>query len=287
MRTRVLELAGRLPPGLRATIMRSPIGPLIHHTVGSVVGEGTEIVPLSGLLEGYRMRLDLQHQRGMAYGDYELAVAQAIARLVQPGWTVADIGAQIGYMTLLLARRVGPTGQVWAFEPLPRNFAVLQENVALNHLDQVKLTPCAVSNRPGKVQLHQLDDRALSATSSLLRPVNATARGGVEVEAVTFDGWAPPGQRVDFIKLDVESAEGLVMEGMRETLTRYRPLVLLEVHSTGDRESQALVRLQAAGYTLNALESDQSTPPVGPDYIGHVLAVPSFPTSPSSSTSSA
>ena len=267
MKTWLIDLAGRLPRGARDGILRSPLGPLAHRLMGAAAGGGTRVVTLRGPLDGWRMRLDTQRQRGMAYGDYEPAVVRAVQTLVQPGWRVADIGAQVGYMTLLLARQVGPTGQVFAFEPMPANFAVLSENLALNGCAHVHAERLAVAAQSGPARLNLLDDQPLSATASL---VETGAGAALTVEAVRLDDYlTDKGGRLDFAKLDVEGAEGQVIEGMAATIDRWRPVLLAEIHGTSGTDSLALVRLLELGYSLRSVEDGRA---VTPRFRGHVLA---------------
>ncbi|MGC2280676.1 MAG: hypothetical protein WA603_11710, partial [Candidatus Acidiferrales bacterium] len=75
------------------------------------------------------MRVDWQIHRSFAYGTWEPEVVQAVQQEVTAGMNVLDLGAQSGFYTLLLSRLVGPEGRVFAFEPLPANFRLLDENV--------------------------------------------------------------------------------------------------------------------------------------------------------------
>src|SRR3989338_1591631 len=84
------------------------------------------------LARGLRLRLDLKTEKYFWLGTHEMPVQRALAREVQPGWTVYDIGAHVGFFTLALARQVGAGGRGLAFEPLPANLSVLRENLAMN-----------------------------------------------------------------------------------------------------------------------------------------------------------
>ncbi len=274
MKSWLIRLAGTLPPPLRRAVLASPLGRWVHRAMSGLAGGQSAVVPLSGPLAGHRMRLDLRYGRGMAYGDYEPAVVRAIQTWTQPGWTVADIGSQVGYMTLLLAQRVGPTGRVFAFEPMPANFAALRENIALNGYQNVVLTQGAVSNVAGQTRLHPMDQRTLSATATLVGP-EASGDQGIQVATVRLDDVIPPADRpLRLVKLDVEGAEGWVLEGMQDILTRDRPLLLVEIHPLVGRPNPALGLLQAAGYVVQPLEGSPQDASIAPDYIGHVLAQP-------------
>lgn len=274
LKASLIALAGRLPPSARRAVLASPAGGLVHRAMGALAGGQAGIVPLSGPLAGHRMRLDLRYGRGMAYGDYEPAVVRAIQTWVQPGWTVVDIGSQVGYMTLLLAQRVGPSGHVFAFEPMPANFAALRENVALNGYANVTLSQTAVSNTAGRTRLRQVDSRTLSATATLVT-AGGPDTGGLEVETGRLDDLIPPARRpVGLVKMDVEGAEGWVLEGMRDILAQDRPLLLVEIHPLPDQRNPTIELLQAVGYAIEPLEPTGQAATIGPHYVGHVLARP-------------
>lgn len=150
-------------------------------------------------------------------GCFEPFQTELVANEVRPGDVAVDLGAHVGYYTLLLARLVGPAGRVYAFEPDPDNFARLRHNVALNGYANVELFNCAVGDRAGRVRLYR---SASNAGDHRLAPA-AEDRAGVDVEVVTVD--AALGGRaggVDFVKVDVQGSEGAALEGMAGVLGR-------------------------------------------------------------------
>ena len=151
----------------------------------------------------------------LALGVYESFEAELIARLVQPGSYVLDIGANVGYYTALLARAVGPDGSVTAFEPEPGNFGVLGQTVRANGFGSVQTVRGAVSESPGESFLFLSEqnggDHRLYATDG---------REKITVPILSIDTFLPPGQAVGFVKMDVQGSEGGALRGMRETLRR-------------------------------------------------------------------
>ena len=121
---------------------------------------------------------------------WEASETAAFLAHVRPGMCVFDVGANIGYYTLLAARAVGPSGRVYAFEPEPHNFELLTRNVAENRFTNVRAINAAVSNRVGVVRLH-LDD-ANFGSASPSRSVRSVRRRAapVEVETVRLDDYA-------------------------------------------------------------------------------------------------
>ena len=162
----------------------------------------------------------------MATGAYEPETTAIIRALLRPGQTFVDVGAHVGYFTLLGARAVGPTGQVYAFEPAPTNLAVLAKNIQANGYDgRVTVVPKAVSNRSGTSRLFVADSDSMWHT---ILP----HWGGTHIEVVTttldefFEqaGWPP----IHFVKIDVEGAEKEALEGMAG-LSRRNPWLKLAV----------------------------------------------------------
>jgi len=124
LRDAVIKLGQRLPLWVRQKIAASPFSLVIRRTLDLLLRDKIVLVSLSGPLQGHKMRLNWRHHKEYAFGVYEPAVVNAIQHIVKPGWVYADVGAHLGYITLLLAKQVGPTGKVIAFEPFPNNYAV-------------------------------------------------------------------------------------------------------------------------------------------------------------------
>jgi FkbM family methyltransferase len=151
--------------------------------------------------------------------------------LIRPGQRVADLGANIGYFTLLAARLVGPSGRVFAFEPEPRNFACLARNIALNDYGHAAAFNQAAWHTPGRLKLYQANERDTGAHT--LRETHAmwyfdAPRGGafVEVEAVVPDDLLAAVAPFDVIKMDIEGAEMDALLGMAKTIERSPRLTL-------------------------------------------------------------
>jgi FkbM family methyltransferase len=193
---------------------------------------------LAGSMRGVRINLAGSYL-GFLTGDAEPEVQRALQEFVEPGQVVYDVGANIGFFTLLLARLVGPGGRVFAFEPMPENAVALRHNVALNGLANVTVVQKAVSSESGTAQLllsphsafHSLDLEGASK-----RDVLGPKSGEISVETITLDEFVAedPVRVPDLIKLDVEGAEVIALEGMRRVLESAQPLLLCELHGTHD-----------------------------------------------------
>jgi len=187
-------------------------------------------------LLGKPVRLDL-HDRAVTrvlylFHEFEQEATLAFARLLRPGITVVDIGANIGYYTIISAQAVGVTGRVLAFEPGPDNIRILRHNVALNGLDNVTVRQEAVAANGGRLTLHLSsinpgDHRIYNGEDDDLYNVGRT-RQTVEVESVALDDFLETlDWNVDLIKMDVQGAEHAALQGMKRTLTRNKDVVLM------------------------------------------------------------
>ncbi len=116
-----------------------PLAGLLRRALNRAAPHGaTQVVVAAGGLQGLSLSLDLQQEKDYWLGTYEPDLQAAIAELVKPGMRVYDVGANIGYISLLLARRVGETGHVYAFEALPANLERLRLNLELSGLAQTR-----------------------------------------------------------------------------------------------------------------------------------------------------
>lgn len=216
-----------------------------------------------------QMTIDLEdHGVGRSlywYGAYEPAESALLEKLAQPGMTVIDVGANIGYHTLLLSRRVGAAGKVVAVEPVPGNLRLLEENVARNAGDgNVVTLPYALTDRAGEVTL-SLD----AHNAGMHRLASVEASGGstrVTVSATTLDALATElGLAPDLIKMDVEGAEGRVLAGAAETLARDHLMLLMELNpealsALGTPPRQLLADLAGHGFTAYRLDGAHLAP---------------------------
>jgi FkbM family methyltransferase len=196
-------------------------------------------------------------------GKVEPEVQAALVRLLQPGSTFFDVGAGIGFFSLLAARSVGPAGRVVSFEPGPEHAASVRANVELNDLANVTVVESALSDRIGPAYL--ADPR--EATAAL---ASGPGGGAVTVGATTLDAFlaARPEFGPDVVKIDAEGHETRILDGMAETLARHRPHVVVELH--GDLR---VVRvLEDVGYACTLLEAAPSIEAARA--WGHVLAAP-------------
>lgn len=185
------------------------------------------------LKPGFRMKLDLQDQvqrQIYFYGDYdERYEADMVRRLVDPGESFWDIGANIGYFSLLAATALQNTGQVVAFEPGNAAHARLTENIALNPYRNILPQKLAVSDQNGEAILYLAGDSADGGATLYGSSPERTIQEPVQKISLDEFGGQTELKAPDFLKIDVEGAELLVLRGAAGLLAQARPLVLLEM----------------------------------------------------------
>ncbi len=182
------------------------------------------------------------------YGEFAGDEVDSILSLVRPADHVLDIGANIGFHSLGLARRVGPSGVVIAFEPQRYCFQLLCANVTANQLAQVQCHRAAVGDTSGVCAI-PLIDPAARHNSGATAVANATLDGAKTetVPMIAIDDLELP--RCDLVKIDTEGFEDRVLVGLRQTLARHLPVLYVEVHDS-DKLRRATQILKPLGYQL-------------------------------------
>lgn len=196
---------------------------------------------------------------GCWLGTYELDKQRSLARFIKPGVTIYDIGAQAGFYTLIFSRLTGQSGRVIAFEPSPRELSFLLRHVAMNHLENVTVITSAVSTQIGIAAFST--DRG--ATMNAIVDCNSLMVSTIALDSADLP---PP----SLIKIDVEGAESMVLEGARDTLRRARPVVFVALHSALQKQLCSEL-LRAEHYDLYDLAGN---PIAGIPAIDEIYATP-------------
>ena len=212
--------------------------------------------------------LDHAHAGLIVRGTLEPPVQEALRRLIAPGAVFYDIGANVGFFTLLGARLVGPGGRVIAFEPVPGCARAVAHNIELNGFEHAEIREEAVGAAGGRARLLVVGEASWSHLASTGR--HADVRAEIDVRVVSIDelvasGAIPP---PDVLKIDTEGAELQVIAGMRATIERHRPAIVCELHDT----NEAFVALMdELGYVTTNLDGPEPVGSAGPV---HALAQP-------------
>jgi FkbM family methyltransferase len=198
------------------------------------------------------MKVDWSRFRAFAYGTWEPEIVKAVIEEVHEGFVAIDVGAHLGYYALILSRLVGSSGQVIAFEPIPSNFQILSENIELNDCKNIRIFNNAIANQSGRCEGAPPAENN-SGSFSLLKNDGAKT---IAVDAISLDDFLKDCDcPIDFIEIDVEGAEGMVLEGARKTIESYHPILLVEIHHFGTsvESSQVPHLLLELDYDLNWL----------------------------------
>ncbi len=211
---------------------------------------GAMTMPIwSGRLRGKKWIVG-SSDHGCWLGIYELAEQRLVANTVKPGTVFLDLGANVGFYTLLASSLVQDGGKVFAFEPLPQNIRYLEKHLAINGVRNVRVFQAAVSDRPGQCRFEESSCRA----TGKIGPA-----GSLVVESVSLDDLLE--REVvplpDYMKIDVVGAEFAVLSGARRLLTLGRPILFLSTHGA-EVHARCLSLLQSLGYLCRPLDPRQA-----------------------------
>jgi len=198
--------------------------------LGPALAEATPIATV--LPNGCRVSCDLRdhvQRQIFFFGVYEPVLASLFVRLLRPGMTVVDGGANVGQYTLLAAFGVGATGSVHSFEPVPHTFERLTAHVRANGLTNVHANRVALWNESTELTLGLADDQENNAGAYSAGVRDSTS--SFTASAIRLDDYCAQRDitRVHLVKLDVEGAELQALHGMQQILERDRPVVFVEV----------------------------------------------------------
>lgn len=212
-------------------------------------------------------------QAGISYylynfGEYEPYATNVFLNLIKPGDTVIDIGANIGYYTVLGATKVGAKGKVLAIEPEPTNLSYLKRNLSQNNIQNTQIFAGAVSRETGTLPLY------LSSTSAGEHSLVVKTDKAISVPVETLDHLVGAYKlKPTLIKIDVEGAEMDVLAGASKTLSSLRPTIIFEYSLRPTKSTYSLKDLQKHKYQLFLLdEKTKTTTSVDENKISELLA---------------
>lgn len=237
--------------------LRNVIFRIVRPNSHVIVIENVKLsVSTEGLPEAYKETFNAYEMQD----TWEKHSTELIKKNVKEGQTVIDIGANIGYFSLIMARIVGNTGKVYSFEPEPTNYSILLKNIKLNDFQNISSYQKAVSDSAGQTILH-LDDSDTGAHT--IRP-RTESKEVCTVETIILDDFLKDKGPVDFVKIDCEGADIRILRGMKNTMKGNSDLKILVEYLPGAIEemgdsSREFIETLLNDYKFNLLAVDDYT----------------------------
>jgi FkbM family methyltransferase len=267
---------------VRQAIKRLPIvGPLAVAVWRALRPRGEEVVRPSACymgdgvvlahVQGFKMFLPADDNTMAPHlileGIWEQWVMNCFLRVLRPGMTVVDVGANVGYYTLLAARAVGPGGRVHAFEPEPLNFRLLKRSLMANGLHWVNASDKALWDEAGTRLLFTTTAEGGRGGHTLIDDPATSTRPRITVETITLDEVLAADRRVDVMKMDAEGAEPRIFDGMRRVVEASPRLkIVMEfspqfVRGAGRDPVRFIDELGNMGFSVSLIRPDSSLAP--------------------------
>ena len=205
---------------------------------------------------------DMAVSGAIALGAFENYESEIFRKAIKPGMNIVDIGAQIGYYTVIFGARTGPSGKVFAFEPEKHNHSFLEKNIKENKLLNVSIINKAVSDMAGSRLLFLEQDNR--GHNSFAKDTEKPGEG-VVVETDTLDNMlkAFDSPKIDILKIDIEGAEPIALRGMKESIARSQNMIIItEVYPLcmerlGESPTAYLKELEAIGFKLSSIDEEK------------------------------
>lgn len=166
------------------------------------------------------------------FGNFEPPTIKFLEEYIKKGHVIIDIGANVGYHTLIFSKLTGENGFVYAFEPEPLNYKTLKKNVDLNNLDNVRCVNKAISEKQETLDFFVSNSFNKGTHSLVYNPIQHSQES-IKIDAIPLSHFILENDlnKIDFIKIDVEGAEYEVIKGMETSLIEYKPTLLVEINN--------------------------------------------------------
>ena len=241
---------------------------LVRSSLVISLGRFVRSLSKSNIVEIEGRKMFTQNNDGLAlsiFKIYEPNQTKIVKKYVHEGDVVIDVGAHVGYYTLLMAQLVGKNGKVYSFEPDPVNFELLKKSVEINGFENVVLIQKAVSDTTEKIKLFLGDND--SAINRIYDAKLGDAKKSIDVESITIDEYFKENDKLfNFIKIDSEGSEAKIINGIEKFLTKNRKLIMMTeffpflIKKSGDEPKQYLKSLENSGFELyNILDDNKET----------------------------
>ena len=223
---------------------RTPVGKLLRLPLKLIPGK--TILPIfQGPLKGKKW-IKGSSINGCWLGTYELDKQILFSQYVKTGMKVFDVGANVGYYSLLASVLTGVEGKVFSFEPVPSNINYLKKHITLNKLINVQVVSKAVSDKSAILRFEKGKNNSVGRFA---------VNGDLEVETISLDEFINDGNpSPDIIKMDIEGAEYDALVGAQEILKNKKPVIFLATHSS-ELRAKCLKLLTEHGYTILTIDN--------------------------------
>lgn len=223
---------------------KSPLGKILRFPL-KLIPETTVLPILQGPLKG-KSWIKGSATNGCWLGTYELDKQFLFSQFVKPGMIIYDVGANVGFYTLLASILTGSNGKVFSFEPLPENISFLKNHLELNKLSNVNVIVKAASNKVSTVKFNLGENRSSGHISE---------KGEIKVETISIDEFIKQGNpSPNLIKFDIEGAEYEALIGAKELLKNKKPVIFLASHSK-ELRAKCLKLLTEFGYSVSTIDN--------------------------------
>lgn len=238
--------------GVMRTTARAAVG------IIEAVGLSPSVTLQTGLGKGLKLGLAEALRGGYGRGNYEIPVQDELKAHLRPGAVAVDVGANIGFFTVLAAHLVGPEGRVYAIEPVPANAQAVRRNLTRNGFSQGSVLEAGASNVAGRAKLMLAHHPGGATLSEHDTPPDLS--GEIEIQTVRLDDLVESGRlkAPDFVKIDVEGFELEVIEGMAQVLRDHGPDLLIEIDGPtkdglAEKRAKLVATLSRYGYGVRSL----------------------------------
>lgn len=255
----------------------------LSETVIRLVGAQTAV--FAGQIGDYTLEFDFHDllQRQMWFNLYDTHETRLVRELLEPGDVFFDVGANVGYYSFIASQQVGASGQVHAFEPIPRNVASLRRGIETNHIENIVINQLAIGETQGKLSIFLGDDDIGNTGWASIIQTKLKHRP-FEVMMTSIDQYIAENRvgTVALIKLDIEGAEFEALKGMDNLLSgSAKPPLIIELNEfllkqRGLPPGELLAYLKQRGYEFFLIGRQLKAINVNPTVKGviNVLCVP-------------
>ena len=245
--------------------------PISRKLYESIFSKTNRIVELPHLGENVIMDINPLYFKGFILGTHEPIVMNVLHQILKDDMFVIEIGSHIGYFSLYLSYKLKNKGKLILFECSPGVAKLLKRNIELNHFESfVKVEEIAVSDQDSTMDLF-ITENEEDATHSLIGGLAGNGKK-IQIETTTLDNYFEKNkitQKVNLIKIDAEGAEGIILKGAKEIIRKYKPTLLIEMHTIeGSTYKLAEDLLHEYGYSYEVFDHEYQ------DIAYHILCKP-------------